>query len=211
MIEHVVQSPPEESAAPIALYELQGATFRPHRFIEFVLGQHDRLMQNIVGQKHLSLLVALLFLGSIVLTLPYGAVLSLTMLWKIAVLFTGSVLVCFPSLFVFGQYVGFRLTLSQTLAVTLIIAATAAMFSLGFFPILWFVSLTTTAVSTSAATLSGGLLGGAMFLGVAHLSRCLRSAPQLAPRSGHRLLMATWIGLLIFITWRMAFALGVVT
>jgi hypothetical protein len=197
--------------------------FLPHKLIECVLGQKDRLMAGVVERRHLGPLILLLFAGSIVFALPFGAVPPVQCFWKVAALFAGSVAICFPSLHVFSQYLGLKLTFAQNLAVALVVSCVAAIFSFGFFPIIWFIDFSTDAAVRGDATsgvLAAVLLAASLFLGIIHMLRCLAAGhrPVDAPPSaaGHRqeisgphfALVLCWMFLLAFITYRMALVLG---
>ena len=163
---------------PFSPAELKGACMRPYWIIEYVLANKERLMKNIEDDQRLTLLAALLFLSGVLFAIPYGVVRPTGSFWKIATLYTGSLLICFPSLYVFNQYYGSRLKLRQSLAVSLIISSVAAMFALGFAPIIWFIDFTTKPTATTEITphrLSVFLLAVSFALGVIHMARCLAS------------------------------------
>jgi hypothetical protein len=166
------------------LDELRETLVRPHRIFEMVLGNRERMMKTVVERKNLPILVALLLIAGLVTALPYGLAPPVSSAWKIAALFIGSTLICFPSLFVFGQYLGLRLSLSQTLV--------------------WFIAATTTNTSASASTLSGILLSVALFLGIGHLL-----ATRHLTSTGGLVILLAWAVLLCFITYRMAVTIGV--
>lgn len=179
---------------------------RPYRVIEVILAEWKRLSSNISGQRHLGLLVAVLYLSSVLYALPYGAVLGVERFWRVAVLFLGSLLICFPSLHVFTAFLGCRVNLAQNLILSLLITSVAGMFSFGFFPILWFLQ-TTMAEGSERVTiqhLSTLFLGLSLLAGGVHLVRCLLGSQQLRPRASYPLLFLLWQVLFAFISYRMA-------
>ena len=132
--------------------EIVRAFVRPYKVIEYVLGGFERLARNIEEGRDLVLLTALLVAASILFAVPYGAVPPARAPWKIVVLYLGSLLICLPSLHVFSQYLGFRLSVLQNTALSLVIPTVAAFFSFGFFPIIWFIHATTPRVEDAVVT-----------------------------------------------------------
>ena len=104
-----VQNAISREAVPFARADIQQAFQRPHRIIELVLADRDRLTASIVEQRHLAALAALLIFTSCAFAFPYGFVLGWRTFWRIAVLFLGSTGICFPSLLVFSGYLGCRI------------------------------------------------------------------------------------------------------
>jgi hypothetical protein len=198
---------------PYAEEELRAVFRRPHRAVEVVLAERGRLAATLTDRRKLGLLVALLFVASALFALPYGAVLDLHNLWKVVQLFAGSALICFPALHVFGAFLGFRVDIGQNLALTLLISSVAALFSLGFFPILWFLRAVM-ADEASAEVLHGisvGLLVISFGAGLTHVLRCMadtRSGRRFGP--GFAVVVGIWQCLLVFITYRMALFLELV-
>ena len=140
-------APPERvaKAEPFSERELMQALARPHRIIECVLGGKERLAANLTSGQALGWLVLLLLATSLLSTIPYGAFSPTRTFWKIAVLYTGSLLLCFPCLHTFAEFLGFRLGLGRTFALALVITSVAGLFTFGFFPIIWFIDFTTQA------------------------------------------------------------------
>jgi hypothetical protein len=205
--------PEEATSDPVAEgrfthTELTLALRRPHRIVDFVLGRPDRLARNLVEDAGIPLLALVLLVAGIVFAVPFGAVPPLGEFWKIAVLFTGSVLICYPCLHVFGSYLGFGLSAGQNLVVALLITGTAGIFSFGLAPIIWFIDLTTEADPGAAVTpahIATIFLCVCLLMGIIQVGRCLfaiREAARLAP--AFRQLLGLWLVLLVFITYRMA-------
>ncbi len=183
--------------------ELKAIFKYPLRIMELVLTEQERLSKTIVSGANPMLLAGTLLYTSVLFSLPYGAVLGISRFWHIAVLFVGSLLICFPSLQVFSLYIGCRVNHRQNLALGLVITCVAAIFTFGFFPILWFLRATMLEDSRiSPRQISVALLAFSLFAGVAHLFRCLRRVQPLI--GTYPLLMACWLGLFTFITQRMA-------
>ncbi|HEX6811407.1 MAG TPA: hypothetical protein VF384_07280 [Planctomycetota bacterium] len=196
-------TPPE----PFAPAEWQAAVAQPARLLELLFAQRERFGASVARGQELRL-PAVLLLGSSVLTaLPYGLVLSPQHGYRIALLFTGSLLLCWPSLCVFGSYVGCRLRPLQMLMLALSIGSIAGLFTFGFFPILWFLLATMRdgdLVTGHGASLA--LLAIALLAGLAWLLRCLDGTSELCSR-GTRWLLLGWQVLVGFVTLRMARAL----
>ena len=84
-----------------------------------------------------------------------------------------------------------------------VLSATAAVFTFGFFPVLWFLRATMDVDSMiTARHLSVLLLTASLFFGASQLLRCVR---HLGPAYLRSLpLLTLWLALLCFITRRMA-------
>jgi len=201
----------EDSVSPFTDEEIR-SFFIPHKTIECVLGNEDRLMKTVDEGLGLSKIIAMLFLASVVFAIPYGAAPPARGLWKIAVLYTGSMMICLPSLFVFGQYLRLRLSLAETLVVSLLITSVSAMFTLGFFPIIWFIDYTTGPGEGDATVtgLSFTLLVISFVLGIAHMIRSLKASGRFVETSVPATI-SVWLFLLAFITYRMASVVGVIS
>ncbi|MDP6507161.1 MAG: hypothetical protein QF886_26275, partial [Planctomycetota bacterium] len=131
--------------------------------------------------------------------------------WKIAVLYTGSLLICFPCLQVFTQFIGYRFGLAQMLSLALVISGVAGLFSFGFIPIIWFIDFSTEAGTTAALSprwLSTFLLAVSLVMGVIHMLRLLIGSEQ--AKGFFPMLISFWLALLAFITYRMVYFLDLV-
>jgi hypothetical protein len=150
-----------------------------------------------------------LLLSSVLFALPFGAVLDLGRFWKVAWLLIGSLLICFPSLHIFSVYFGSRLSVAQNLCLSLSITSVAALFTFGFFPILWFFDATMP--STAATVTSDGiavfLLTLSLLAGLGQLTGLLRAG---GARIALSLFLLAWQVLFVFITFRMACFLDLV-
>ena len=191
------------SAVPFDAAELRTVFVRPLRVLDIVFSDRKRLAETIAEGKVVHLLTAVLLYGSVLFALPYGAVLAREDFWKVAVVFVGSLGICLPSLQVFGSYVGLRIGTGQNLALGLVITSVAALFTFGFFPILWFLRATMLEDSTvTPSHLSVILLVFSLLAGIVHLYRCL---PRFVGAvSTYVALTLFWQVLFIFITHRMA-------
>jgi hypothetical protein len=111
-------------------------------------------------------------------------------------------------------YLGFSVAPLHSVAVGLVISATAGAFTFGFAPILWFVDLTSPFAGASrigTAHLAIGFLGTSLVMGLVQLGRCLFGKGGLSRRgAGYSLLVLVWLALFLFITWRMGLVLGIV-
>jgi hypothetical protein len=194
---------------PFAAAELRGVLRDPAQALEIVLAARPRLAASIAAVGRPWPLVAVLALCTTVASLPYGLVLGASAFWKVTVLFGGSVLLCFPSLQVFGAYLGSRLQPVQNLALSLVIASVAALFTLGFAPIAWFLTATMAQGDwIDAHDVSLVLLAAALVAGLGQLTRCVRLEAGLLPNRSSLAVLVAWQALVVFVTLRMARALG---
>lgn len=196
------------ASLPFAAAELRACVVRPQRLLDVVLVERQRLVASVLQPAHLLLLVGALLVTAVAFAVPFGLVEGARRGGHVALLFLGSVLLCFPSLQVFGSYLGVRLTVAQNLALALLIPSAAALFAFGFFPIHWFLLATT--ASDASLTTSGvriALLAASLLLGMSHCNRCLFLDPSLKAFRSSWPLWIAWQALLVFITWRMARAL----
>ncbi len=199
-----------DAGRPLSPGEMRRALVRPDLMAAQVLGSVDRLAGNFSTGESLGLLTVVLAATSLVAAVPFGAFSPVGSFWKVSVLFTGSLLICLPSLHVLLQFLGFRITLVRNLSLSLVITATAALFTLGLCPIVWFIDLTTRAGDDSVVTPAGltrALLGLSLLLGIVQMRRCL-AASSLGDGGGMRYAIFAWVPLLVFIVWRMAGVLG---
>lgn len=188
--------------------ELAAVLRRPAQALAVVLAERQRLAASIGSGSAPWRLVLLLLACTALAALPYGLVLGLPAWWKIAALFGGSVLLCYPSLQVFGSYLGSRLQPLQNLALALVIAAVAALFTLGFCPIVWFLQATMRQGDwIDAAKVSVVLLAAALLAGLAQLTHCVALDRTLRPQPTSYGLLLAWQLLVLFVTLRMARAL----
>lgn len=175
----------------------------PLRAVDVALAGEGRLAETIAQRRHVGLLVAVLLFASLAFALPFGLVLDPSRSGRVALLFTGALAICFPSLHVFGAYVGCRATALQSLALGLVLTSVAALFTFGFFPILWF--LEATMLDDSVVTpraMSIALLIASFAAGAGQLGRCLVRFRLDDGR--YPALIGCWLVLLTFITHRMA-------
>ena len=204
------RDPPDDRApAPFDARELRAVALRPDRVIQLVLVERARLTRTVASDRSLVLLAAILLAASVLSTLPYGAVLGAHRALRIAALTVGSVGICFPTLHVFGSYLGGRNSLGQNLVLALLVSTVAGLFALSFAPIVWFIALTTPDGSLVAGYVSVGLLAVAVTAGIAHFARATQD-PALAPDRTQRVVLVAWVGLLCFIVYRMGVFLELV-
>ena len=197
-----------EPAAPFAAAELRTCLVRPQRMLDVVLVERGRLVASVLQPANAIALTAALLVCAVAFAVPFGLVEGVRRGGHVAMLFLGSVLLCFPSLQVFGSYLGVRLSIAQNLAIALLIPSAAALFTFGFFPIHWFLLWTMSAdasLTTSGVRIS--LLAVSLLLGLSHCNRCLFLDPNLKAFRSNWPLWIAWQALLLFITWRMARAL----
>src|SRR5262245_30794085 len=201
-------APPVPPPAAFAADELRRSVARPHAVLDIVLAERARLAATVLGRANLAPLLGLLLGSSIVFTVPFALVRAPAEPGHVAALFLGSTLICFPSLQVFSSYLGGRLTVAQNLVFALMVPAAAALFSLGFFPIQWFLEASMApGGAVGAHEIAIGLLAIALLLGISHLNRCLLADSAMHSLRSNWLLLLGWQSLLVFITYRMALAL----
>ncbi len=208
----VSRPPPSPLVEPFSVDELRRLLVRPDLLLSCLLGAPRRLGRTVAVPGRALVLLPGLFLAAALAGVPYGAAAPSSDPWSVTLLFAGSVLICVPCLHVFLVFLGRPGGLHQHVSLGLLVAATAALFSLGFAPIIWFIDLTTDPQAVSLVSTRGlslCLLTLALALGVTQLGRCLNGverddAEEL--RTGAPLLL--WVCLLVFIVWRMAGVVG---
>ena len=193
--------------------EIRKAFLRPDLAMEYALGGRERLTRNLAEGRGMWGLAAILMALSLLAALPYGAVVYGERFWSITALFTGSLLICFPSLYVFSQFLGIPFRLAQISVLSLLITSVAGIFTFGFFPIIWFIDATmdtTRDAFVTPADLSVALLGLSLAMGLVQMGQCL-IAPNGMGREAKEfpVLMAIWLMFLLFITQRMATVLAI--
>src|SRR4030095_13036872 len=102
-------------AAPFAIAELRTCLVRPQRMLDVVLVERGRLAAGGVAPATPLALAAALRVCAVAFAVPFGLVEGVRRGGHVAMLFLGSVLLCFPSLQVFGSYLGVRLSIAQNL------------------------------------------------------------------------------------------------
>jgi hypothetical protein len=198
--------PPLLDDAAYDARELRSLVLRPHRTIDLVLVDRGRLVSTIARGRDLILLAAVLLATAVLASLPYGAVLSLDRIARVAVWNVGSVAICFPSLHVFGAYLGARNRIAQDLVLALLISAVAGLFAAALAPIAAFVRLTTAHDAALVDSITGALLAVSMLAGILYF---LRISLTLSPPRAHRLATVLWASLLLFVSYRMGAFLGI--
>jgi hypothetical protein len=201
-------APPPNEPAAFDAAEIQAALLRPHRMIELVLVERARLSKTVADRTHLATLSALMVSATVLMALPLGVLLGGVQMWKVAALLLGSLFICFPSLHVFSSYLGCRMSVLQNLVLALVLTAVAAMFALGFAPIVWFVGVSTATGSSTPGTVAAVLLCVSVALGMIHLSRCVMGDAALRPSGPYRALMLVWQSMFAFVAYHMADFLG---
>jgi len=200
--------PSQEPPAPHGAGDLVRVFTRPLRAVDLVLAERARLVTTAMHGSPVLLSAVLLF-TSVVFTLPYGFVLGEP--WRIAVLYVGSIAICWPSLHVFTAFLGLRCAPGQSLFLALVSTAVAALFTFGFFPVLWFLTATMPEQSrVTAAHVSTLLLALALFAGLAQPARCLLDAKNHELSSIPPWLLLAWDALVLLICHRMATVLELI-
>ena len=197
-------------AEPHSLEEIRRALGRPDLLVDLVLAAPRRLASDIASRANTGPVATLLAVASVAFAVPYGCVHGFGSWWRMVPLFLGTVAICFPSLHVFCSYLGLRVTLAQNLVLALTISAVAAIFSLGFAPILAFLRLTIDpgAHEVGWESLSVLLLAASLLAGIAQLWRCLRGWNGMATPRSFAIVLLFWHVMLIYIFARMGTVLG---
>lgn len=201
-----------KGAEPLTREELSASLLRPHRMLDVVLGEPRRLSSNILAGVELRALVLALLVCSTLFTVPFALVDGWSRLAHVAMLYLGTVLLCFPSLLVFSSYLGVKIHAAQSLTIALVIPAAAAVFTLGFAPIYWFLDATMP---------EGGGVGGvamritllvlSLVLGLSQVNRCLLANEKFRAMRDSWPLWFGWQLLLILLSIRMARTLGLLS
>lgn len=125
-------------------------------------------------------------------------------------LYLGSTLIRVPSLFVFTGYTGTRVSLAQILVLALMIPASAALFTLGFAPILEFLRLTMAEEPKEIGwdSISKVLLGISLAAGIIQLWRCFLGSRQKANPALLALVLLVGHGVFLYVFTRMFRVLG---
>lgn len=202
--------PPAAPPLPYELRDLIGALRSPNGMMQVVLSDKDRLAATLFSGRHPLALLACLLVGAVVFALPFGAIHDWRRAWVVVALYLGPIVVCLPALQVVGQYVGIKLAPSHYVAFGLSFAATAAMFSFGFFPIQWFLSAT---MHDEGSIIRAGDIGKLLLFvsfaaGVFTMYRILECAQRYRWLTSGIGLLIAWQALLAFICLRMAHTLG---
>ena len=209
-----VAHPERPTALAFEAQDLGLSLLTPTRVVEILLTDWPRLAKSVAEKRFLGRLGLLLLLVSAVAAIPYGAVLMEGGFWRVSTLFVGSLAICFPSLFIFSAYLGCRVDFMQNLVLSLLITSVSAVFSFGFFPILWFLKETMgdAAVNETGRVtwthISTGLLTLALIAGLAQPCRYLLEQTSLKQPSVPLALLLGWQALVVFICHRMAIALA---
>ena len=201
--------PPEPQALPFAAEQLRGLLRHPHLLPDVVLGAPARVAASVLDPASRRALLPVLLGGSALFAIPYGLVLEPGRAWRIGILLLGTLAICFPSLHVFGAYVGRKITLAQNLALGLVIPCVAAVFTFGFFPIVWFLRATMDeGTRIGPGDLSSFLLVVSLVAGLGQIWRCTSSRKELQPAGPTLFVMVGWHVLFLFIAFRLASVLG---
>ncbi len=200
------------ASPPYSVAELRQVLYLPHRAIDVILTDRSRWLSTVTGGQQAPLLLGVMLLSAGLYAVPYAAVLNGGRLWHIGALYAGSAAICYPSLHVFSAFLGVRLQPAQSLALSMLSATVASIFSFGFFPVLWFLSATMSEASSagSVQTISAVLLTVSLCAGLLQLGRCLKHLRQVVGGRSWSVLIIFWQALLVFITYRMGLSLGVI-
>lgn len=201
---------PPDPVQPHSRAELERAWRRPHRLVDVVLGEPERLAAGAQQDGHPGALLGVLLLASTAFAVPYGCVIGWQASWKVATLYLGSTLLCVPALHVFAAYLGARARPAQNLVLALAVPAVAALFTCGFAPILGFLRLTM-GESGSAVRWEGlslMLLAASLLAGIGQLWRCLARMRGIAASGSFPIVLLGWHVVFLYVMQRMATVLG---
>lgn len=200
-------SPP--TVEPLSDHELATTCRKPQHLLHLLFADRARLAATVGRGQGLALLALVLLVGSAVLVLPFGFALIGNGAFRLPALYTGSVLLCWPSLHIVSVYLGCRCLPTQTLVLALLVALVASLFTLGFAPILWFLDQTMRDADSIDAHVVGVVLAAVGLLaGLGELLRMMLRSPLPATNDTTQVAWILWAALLVTITWRMARVLG---
>lgn len=198
-----------DRTSPLSAETLSRALVRPDVAIDVVVASPERFAATMASPLRVRLALTTL-LVALVFAIPFGVYFGPTRAAHVALLFIGSVLVCYPSLHVFSAYVGVPLRAEQSGGLAILTAAVASSFSLGFAPIAFF--LRATIADASEARTMGpivtGLLAVSLGAGMLHVARCIRASDLSGRTFAFGIVISGWFVLLGFISLRMARVLG---
>lgn len=197
--------PPATPPEPHDAEFVARASARPLRAIDLVLATPERVGANVEHGIALGGLASIFFGAALVFAIPYGLVLGWTAWWKIPVFYLGSTLLCLPSLYVCSTYLGQRLRLEQILVLGFTIPAVAALFTLGFAPILGFLRLSmgTSGSQVSWHTISNVLLAVAVLAGIVQLWRTWLASKGIARNALFPAVLLAWHAVFLHVLVRM--------
>jgi len=197
--------PPGPPPSPLDADFVEGATRNPVRAIDLVLTEPRRVGASVAAGATVGRIALVFLLTSILFALPYGCVLSLAGWWKVVVLVLGSTAICLPSLHVFSGYLGQRLRLEQILVLGLTIPAVAAVFTLGFAPILAFLRATMSGEETEIPwqSVSTVMLTLAVLAGVVQLWRTWLAARAAGSSGLFTIVLLVWHAVFLHVILRM--------
>lgn len=176
------------------------------------VGERFRLSANVRTATSLQGLVVALLVCSTVFSLPFALIDGPGRVLHVALLLLGSVLLCFPSFLVFASYLGVRLHIAQSLTIALIIPASAAVFTIGFAPIYWFLDVTMPEEGgIGGPVIRIVLLVLSLGLGLSHVNRCLFADAKMKALRDNWPLWLGWQVLLVLLSIRMARTLGLLS
>ncbi|MBL8857491.1 MAG: hypothetical protein JNL28_03170 [Planctomycetes bacterium] len=208
-LQRAVVPPPE----PLRADEVNAALSNPLRAIDVVLASPRRVAQNLETSTSLVTLAVVFLATAALFALPYGFVLGTDAWWRVTAFYLGSTLLCLPSLFVFSAYLGFGAKLTSTTVLALTIPASAALFTAGFAPILWFLQITfdSEAKQIGWRDVSNVLLWISLGAGVVQLWRSMRKPPvDTAGAFLFVLMWMAWHAVFFYVLARMGHVLGLV-
>ena len=194
---------------PLSDQELAATCRNPQHLLNLLFGERGRLAATVGHGRGLGALALVLLFGSALLVLPFGLALAGGGAWRLPALYTGSVLLCWPSLHIVSIYLGCRCLPTQTLVLALLVALVASLFTLGFAPILWFLDQTMRNADSIDAHVIGIVLAAVGLLaGLGELLRMMLKSPLPSTNDVTQVAWLLWAALLVTITWRMARVIG---
>src|SRR5262245_29939475 len=95
-----------EEVPPFSRLELRAMLRAPLRVADLLLVERRRFAVNVVQDHRLPTMALVLLAATVAFAVPFGVVLGAASAWRVAALLAGGLAVCFPSLQVFGLYLG---------------------------------------------------------------------------------------------------------
>jgi hypothetical protein len=202
----------QEETQPFSRQELRGMLGAPLRMIDLVLGNRRRFAANVAQEHRLPTLLFVLAIATAAFALPFGAVLGVGYVWRVAALLLGGLAICVPSLHVFARYLGAGLSWAQTLAMALAATAVTSLFTFALAPILGFFRATmSSSAQVTVQNTAVVLLVLAFAAGIGQLFRLALADRALTRRIGTVAIpvIVPWLVLYLIITVRLANVLGI--
>ena len=143
----------------------------PWKLIDMVLARRDRIAATMRDETNAGYLILMLLTVSLLFPVPFSLMSDRKTYYDVTLIYTGTLLICFPSLFIFSRYLEIDLSPAQVALVALLISACASILSLGWAPVIWFVKTTQSDGGSLFNEMTDWFLWSSLLLGFAHMVR----------------------------------------